>query len=97
MSGFARSLYKCAVLWRAIYGPSATKRPFGNISEEKGISSPGSGFLSRCNMILAVESDVKTHSFLLLILSKSKQRAPACRRPAVARRLRWREGGRMLG
>ena len=33
------SLYKCVVLWRAVYGPSASERPIGTIGEEKGISS----------------------------------------------------------
>ena len=35
-SGLAWSLYKCAALWRAVYGPSAIKRPLGTIREEKG-------------------------------------------------------------
>ena len=35
-SGLAWSLYKCAALWRAVYGPSGTERPFGNSNEEKG-------------------------------------------------------------
>ena len=38
-SSLAWSLYKCAALWRAVYGPSATERPIGTICEEKGISS----------------------------------------------------------
>ena len=47
-------LYKCAALWRAVYGPSATERPLGTICEKKGISSqlqvsvlsrPGGGHL----------------------------------------------------
>ena len=37
--GLAWSPYKCVALWRAVYGPSATKRPLGIICEEKGISS----------------------------------------------------------
>ena len=38
-SGLAWSLYKCAALWRAVYGPSSIERPLGTIREEKGISS----------------------------------------------------------
>ena len=38
-SGLAWSLYKCAVLQRAFYGSSATKRSLGIIREENGISS----------------------------------------------------------
>ena len=33
-SGLAWSLYKCAALWRTVYGPSATERPLGTIREE---------------------------------------------------------------
>ena len=44
-SRLAWSLYKCAALWRAVYGPSATERPLGTIREEKR-----SGFLSRRDM-----------------------------------------------
>ena len=33
------SLYKCAALWRTVYGTSATERPLGIVREEKGISS----------------------------------------------------------
>ena len=33
-SGLAWSLYKCAVLWRTVCGPSATERPLGTIREE---------------------------------------------------------------
>ena len=33
------SLYKCAALWRAVYGSSATEAPLRTIPEEKGISS----------------------------------------------------------
>ena len=37
-SGYdAWSLYKCAALWSAIYGPPATERPPGTIREEKEI------------------------------------------------------------
>ena len=32
-------LYKCAALWSAVYGISATERPLGTICEEKGTSS----------------------------------------------------------
>ena len=32
ISGLARSLYKCAVLLKTVYGPSATDRPFENYS-----------------------------------------------------------------
>ena len=32
-------LYKCVVIWRAVDGASATKRPLGNIRKEMGISS----------------------------------------------------------
>ena len=42
----AWSLYKCATLWRAVYGLSATKRPLGTIREEKGIYSRLYGLLS---------------------------------------------------
>ena len=38
-SWLAWLLYKCAALWKAVYGPSATERPQGTIREEKGISS----------------------------------------------------------
>ena len=47
-SGLAWSLYKCAVLWRAFFGP-ATERPLGTIRGESEFISV-SGFLSRCNM-----------------------------------------------
>ena len=30
-SVLAWSLYKCAALWRTVYGPSATERPLGTI------------------------------------------------------------------
>ena len=33
-SGLAWSLDECAVLWRTVYGPSATERPLGTIREE---------------------------------------------------------------
>ena len=39
ISGLAWSLYKCASLWRAVYGPSATERRPGTICEEKGTAS----------------------------------------------------------
>ena len=39
MGGLARSLNKCAALWTAAYGYSATERYLGTIREEKGISS----------------------------------------------------------
>ena len=45
ISGFARSLYKCAALLRAVQGPCATERPLGTIHEEKA-----SGFLFRRDM-----------------------------------------------
>ena len=32
--GLAWSLYKCAALWRTVYGPSATERPLATIREE---------------------------------------------------------------
>ena len=38
-SWLAWSLYKCAALFRAVFGPSATEKPQGTIHEEKGISS----------------------------------------------------------
>ena len=38
-SGLALSLYKCAALWKAVYGSSTTGRLLGTICEEKGISS----------------------------------------------------------
>ena len=51
-----------------MYGPSATERLLGTIREEKGISLfVVLGFPSRLDMTLTVESDVKTHSFLLPI------------------------------
>ena len=34
LSGLAWSLYKCAALWRTVYGPSAIERPLGTICEE---------------------------------------------------------------
>ena len=37
-SGLAWLLYKCAALWRTVYGP-ATERPLGTIRKEKGISN----------------------------------------------------------
>ena len=40
----AWSLYKCAVLWRAAFGISATERPSGIIREEKV-------FFSRCQVV----------------------------------------------
>ena len=43
-SGLPWSLYKCAALWRAVYGSSATKSPLGTIREEKGICFRVSGF-----------------------------------------------------
>ena len=39
VGGLAWSLYKCAALWRAVYGTFGTERPLGTIREEKGISS----------------------------------------------------------
>ena len=54
------SLLKCAVLWTAVYGSSATERPLGTIREEKGISS---GCLSHRDMASAVESDETPNSF----------------------------------
>ena len=38
-SGFAWSLYKCAALSRAIYGPSANERPFELFVKKMGIYS----------------------------------------------------------
>ena len=66
----ARSLGKCAALWRAVYAPFATYRPLGTIRKEKGISSRFRVSISIIgrDMTLAVESDVKTQnlpSFLL--------------------------------
>ena len=46
INGLAWLLYKCAASWRGVYGASTTERAHGIISEEKGISPPGSGFLS---------------------------------------------------
>ena len=63
MGGIAESCFK-------LNGPSATERHLGTIHEEKGISS-WFQVLSCCNITLAVESDVKSHSFLLLGLKKS--------------------------
>ena len=46
-SGLSWLLYECAVLWRSVYGPSATERPLGIICEEKGIFSlPGFYFIA---------------------------------------------------
>ena len=39
MSRLAWWLYKCAALWRTVYGDSATERPLGTIHKEKEISS----------------------------------------------------------
>ena len=50
-------------LWKAVFGSSATERPIKTILKEKEFI-PGSGFLSCLNMTLAVESNVKTNSFL---------------------------------
>ena len=36
---FAWSLYKVVVLWRSVYGPYATERPFGSVHGVNGISS----------------------------------------------------------
>ena len=38
-SGLARSLYKCAALWRAVYDPAATERCLRTIRGKKGIYS----------------------------------------------------------
>ena len=38
-SGLAWSLYKCAALYRAVYGAFATENPLGTIRKGKGISS----------------------------------------------------------
>ena len=57
-------LYKCAVLWRAVYGPSATERPLETIREEKGISTKF--WVSVLSRYEVVESDVKSHSCLPL-------------------------------
>ena len=49
ISGLAWSLYKCAALWRAVYGPSATERPLktlGTIHDDNGISSRFLGYHS---------------------------------------------------
>ena len=40
------TLYKCAALWRAVYGPSATERPLRTIREEKGILPQFRGSIS---------------------------------------------------
>ena len=34
-----RYIHKCAALWRDVYGPFSTERPFGTIRKEKGIYS----------------------------------------------------------
>ena len=52
-------LYKRAALCGAVYGASATERLF----VKGGEFVPGFGFLSHCDMTLAVERDVKTYSF----------------------------------
>ena len=56
-SRLAWSLYKCASLWRAVYGPSATERLLGTIHEETGISSRFrisiSSFLPSSHLILS--------------------------------------------
>ena len=74
-SGLTWSLYKCAVLWRAVDGASATKRTLGTNRVEKGISSWFWVSQSRREMTYAVESEVKTHSFLpstlVLVLIRS--------------------------
>ena len=62
MGGIAEGCFK-------LNGPSATERHLGTIHEEKGISS-WFQVLSCCNITLAVESDVKSHSFILLGLKK---------------------------
>ena len=61
--GLAWLLYKCAALWRTVNGAFATKIPLVTIHDEEGISSRFRvSMLSR-----AVESYVKTHSFLPLL------------------------------
>ena len=60
LSGLAWSLYKCAALWRAVYGHSPTERQFVKRRE----FPPGFRFLSHCDMTLAVESDAKPYSIL---------------------------------
>ena len=50
------SLYTCVVLWRAVYGTSATEREF----------LPTTRFLSRRDMTYAVESDVRPNSHIQL-------------------------------
>ena len=37
ISRLAWSLYKCAALWRTVYGPSATKKSLRNVREMKGM------------------------------------------------------------
>ena len=70
-SGLAWSLYTCAVLWRVAYVATATERPLGTICEFKGFVkgrnffSRFTRFLSRRDMTLAVESDVKSPLTLL--------------------------------
>ena len=63
ISGLAWSLYKCAALWRAVYGPSTTERPLRTTREDKGISSRLRVSISSLYWKL-LKSYVKPHSFL---------------------------------
>ena len=67
MSRFAWPLYKCAALLRAVYDPSVTKRDSLELYVNRREFLPGSRFLSSRYMILAVESDMKTHFFISFI------------------------------
>ena len=57
------TLYKCVALCRAVCGHSATKRPL-ELFVKRGEFLPGSGFLSRCDMTLAVEKTIRIFTFI---------------------------------
>ena len=64
MSGLAWSLYKFAALWSAVYG-SARKDPLAlHVFVKRMEFLADSGFLSRGDMIYAVERAVNTYTFL---------------------------------
>ena len=55
------SIYKCAALWRAVYGASVTERPIATIHKEKRSFAVQDFYLVT---IWPIESDMKTNSLL---------------------------------
>ena len=55
LSRLTWSLYKCAALWRAVYGSSATQRFLGTIREEKGIFSQLSVNFMQCFFLVMLK------------------------------------------